>query len=117
MRDILLKLKNKDFAFRCIKLLQQSNRKHDIEMLTDADFCKRKFDMNYAILNEVAAFGSVDRNVYLDTAGNRRYYPEIIELFGHRYILCNDWYYNCKSNVRDTRTDFVNWVLAEQTKA
>lgn len=114
MKDELLKLKNKDFALRCIKILEQERREQDIIRLTDADYCKQKFDMNYAILSEVSRFGSVDRSAYLDATGNRRYYPDILDLFGRRYILCNDWYYNNKTNTRDTRTDFVNWVLVKQ---
>lgn len=26
-------------------------------------------------------------------------------------IVCNDWYYNTKKNKRDTRSNFVDWVI------
>ncbi len=111
MREILLSLKNKDFIFQCLELLIKSQRKKDIESLTDKDFCKHRFDMNYAILQEVSIVGSIPNKDFLDHCGNRRYYPQPVSAFGKRYIVCNDWYYNTKINMRDTRTDFVNWVI------
>lgn len=108
-KEQLMKYKNKDFAFSCIKILVSQGRKTDLEKLTNPAFCKTKFDMNYAILQEVPGENFSDVSYYFDNNGNRRYYPEIMELFGKHYILCNDWYYGKN---RDTRSDFVRWVLS-----
>lgn len=107
-----LTLKNKDFAFKMITLLIRKNQPQNLQLLTDPNFCKTKFDMNYPVLQEVPQVGSVPKEMFMDSAGNRRYYPEPISAFGTRYILCNDWYYKGKSSQRDTRTNFVNWVLS-----
>ena len=111
MRDQLLSLKNKDFIYQCLEILINGQRKADIEKLTDQDFCKRRFDMNYAILQEVSVLGPIPTHDFIDHCGKRRYYPQPVSAFGKRYIVCNDWYYNTKTNTRDTRTDFVNWVI------
>ena len=112
MREILLNMKNKDFAYKCISILIAKNRQEDIERLTEPSFCKTRFDMNFAILQEVPLYGVIPEADFMDHRHNRRYYPQPIIAFGKRYILCNDWYYKNKSNQRDTRTDFVNWILA-----
>ena len=52
-----------------------------------------------------------DEKIYMDNCGHRRYYPDVIPLFGKYYIVCNDWYYNNKSSTRDTRSAFLRWVL------
>jgi hypothetical protein len=110
MREALLSLKNKDFIYRCLKILIDSQRQKDLEKLTDPDFCKRCFDMYYAILQEVSLYDELPQACFRDHCGNRRYYPQPIEAFGKRYIVCNDWYYNGKTTKRNNRTDFVNWV-------
>ena len=107
----LLELKNKDFIFKCLEILIDKNRESDIIKLTDPDFCKRNFDMNFAILQEVSMYGEISENDFKDSSFNRRYYPQQIVAFNKRYIVCNDWYYKNKVNPRDTRTNFVDWVL------
>ena len=108
--DEILKLKNKDFVFRCLYILSEKNRKEDVERLTDVDFCKNRFNMYYAILQEVK-FDINDERIFMDNCGHRRYYPDVITLFDKKYIVCNDWFYNNKTNTRDTRTPFVRWVV------
>ena len=107
MREKLLLMKNKEFAYKCLSILIEAGRKEDFEKLTDDRFCKRNFDMNYPIISEVPLYGEIPQRDFRDHCLNRRYYPQPIIAFGKRYIVCNDWYYN----TRDTRTDFVNWVL------
>lgn len=107
MRENLLRMKNKAFAYKCLNILIEAGRKEDFERLTDHDFCKRNFDMNYPIIFEVSLHGEIPQTDFRDHCLNRRYYPQPIIAFGKRYIVCNDWYYN----IRDTRTNFVNWVL------
>lgn len=111
MREKLLEMKNKDFVYRCIDILITKSRKDDIEMLTKPTYCKQRFDMNYAILQEVPLYGTIPEIYFKDHCLNRRYYPQPIMAFGKRYIVCNDWYYKTKGNTRDTRTNFVDWVL------
>lgn len=108
--DEILRLKNKDFAFKCLSILNEKGKKEEVGKLTDAFFCKNKFDMNYAILQEVS-FETNSNEVFTDHCGYRRYYPDVITLFGKKYVVCNDWYYNNKTNTRDTRTAFIRWVL------
>lgn len=108
--DEILKLKNKDFVFRCLYILSEKNRKEDIERLTDVEFCKNRFNMYYAILQKVD-FEINDERIFMDNCGYRRYYPEVITLFEQKYIVCNDWFYNNKTNTRDTRTPFVRWIV------
>ncbi len=112
MRELLLSMKNKEFAYKCINILIDKGRQSDVEKLTASDFCKRKFDMNYPILQEVCQYGAVSDDCFIDAAHNRRYYPQPIIAFGKRYIICNDWYYNAKVNPRDTRSAFVDWILS-----
>lgn len=109
----LLKLKNKDFIYTCLDYLANNKEKSKeaFELLTDTDVCKRKFDMNYAILQEVSAFDTLALELYLDSAGYRRYYPEPYVTEGKRFLICNDWYYNTKTGKRDTRSEFLDWVL------
>lgn len=108
--DEILNLKNKDFVFKCLYILREKNRKEDIDRLTDVDFCKTRFNMYYAILQEVN-FDINDEKIFMDNCGYRRYYPDIVTLFNKKYIVCNDWFYNNKTNTRDTRTPFVRWVV------
>ena len=108
--DEILKLKNKDFVFKCLYILSERNKKYEVEKLTDVDFCKDNFDMNYAVLQEVD-FYTIDEKIFMDNCGYRRYYPDIITLFDKKYIVCNDWFYNNKSTQRDTRTPFIRWVV------
>ena len=109
----MLKLKNREFIYACLQILMNKNHKSDFDILVNSNECKRRFDMNYAILQKVCDFGSIDKSYFLDATGNRRYYPNTITFQGVRYIVCNDWYYEGKSNNRDTRTDFLNWVLKD----
>lgn len=111
MREKLLLMKNKDFAYNCLEILIKAGRKEDVEKLTNEHFCKRNFDMNFPVLSEVPLHGEIPERDFRDHCLNRRYYPQPIVAFGKRYIVCNDWYYNNKKNPRDTRTDFVNWIL------
>ena len=106
----MLKLKNKDFAFRCLEALIKSPNLTDEKVLklTNRAFCKDKFDMNYSILQEVNLTGSIHNDMFNDHAGNRRYYPNTILIKGKRYIVCNDWYYG---STRDTRTEFLKWCM------
>ncbi|MBO7148288.1 MAG: hypothetical protein J6V93_00360 [Clostridia bacterium] len=108
--DEILRLKNKDFAFKCLYILEEKNKKQDVEKLTNPIFCKNYFDMNFAILQEITS-PLADNKIFKDNSGYRRYYPDIITLFDRQYIVCNDWYYNNKSTTRDTRTSFLKWVL------
>ena len=110
MKDKLLQMKNKDFVYKCLNIMIEAGRNVDLEKLTDPNFCKNRFDMNYAILQEVSLEGEIGQKTFRDHCLNRRYYPQPIIAFGKRYIVCNDWYYNTK-NKRDTRTGFVTWVL------
>lgn len=111
MREQLLALKNKDFIYQSLSILIANNRKFYIEKLTECDFCKKRFDMNLAILQEVSPSGSISEKDFSDNSGHRRYYPKPICAFGKRYIVCNDWYYKSTSTTRDTRTNFVDWIL------
>lgn len=111
MKNTLLSLTNKEFSYSCISILIEKQRPADIIKLTDPIFCKQKFHMKYAILKEVPLIENIPKETFLDHTLKRRYYPEPIVAYGKNYILCNDWYYKGKSK-RDTRTNFVNWVLA-----
>lgn len=111
MRDKLFSLKNKEFIYQCLIILINQQRKDDIEKLINPDYCKDRFDMNYAILQEVPLYGSIPDKDFLDHCGYRRYYSQPVTAFGKRYIVCNDWYYNAEINKRDTRTDFVEWII------
>lgn len=76
----VLKLKNKKFAFHCLEQLKKSGNLSDDKLvkLTSKNFCKDKFDMNYPVLQEVNYIGNINREIFLDHAGNRRYYPDTI---------------------------------------
>jgi len=106
----VLKLKNKEFAFYCLDQLKNDLSANDerVTKLTNKGYCKDKFDMNYPILQEVNRFGTINNDLFRDSVGNRRYYPETIILNDKRFIVCNDWYYG---NKRDTRTEFAKWCL------
>lgn len=110
-KEDLLSLKNKDFILACLKILSENKDSSALSILTNASECKRRFDMNYPILQEVSSVGSIDQKLFRDTCGHRRYYPDTIVMWGKRFIICNDWYYKTKANTRDTRTDFVDWVI------
>jgi hypothetical protein len=101
-------MKDEEFTYECIQLLIKKGRIENIEHLADRDYCKRRFDMNYPVLQKVSPMGTIDSSMFTDHAGNRRYYPLPIQYNGKHYIPCNDWYYGTH---RDTRTDFVEWVL------
>ena len=111
MKEKLLELKNKDFVYKCLDILITQRREDDFVMLTNPNFCKLRFDMNFAILQEVPLYGEIPEREFKDRCLNRRYYPQPIIAFGKRFIVCNDWYYKTKVNKRDTRSNFVEWVL------
>lgn len=110
-RENILNLKNKEFIFTCLDMLKSKCRADYLSVLTNPDESKRRFDMNFSILQEVSSIGSISKEHFMDTSGHRRYYPDTFSDAGRRFIVCNDWYYNTKSNKRDTRTEFVNWVF------
>lgn len=110
-KEQILQMKNKDFVYQCLNILIEKGREKDVEKLTDPVYCKRKFDMNFSILQEVPRCGAILQADFFDHAHNRRYYPEPIIAFDKRYIVCNDWYYNTRTNKRDTRGEFVDWIL------
>ena len=102
-------LKNKDFIFRCLEILTHSNCPADLwlKVLLSSDTCHNLFSMQYPILQEVSRLGSVQKEMFLDCCGRRRYYPDIFKFDDRQFIVCNDWYYG---NRRDTRTPFIKWI-------
>lgn len=111
MKEVM-KLKNKEFVFHCLEHLKKSGNfsEDKLAKLTNKNFCKDKFDMNYPVLQEVNYAGSINKEMFLDHAGNRRYYPDTIIINEKRYIVCNDWYYG---STRDTRSEFARWCLVD----
>lgn len=110
-KENLLALENKEFIMECINIINRNGSNDDVLKLTDYNYCNQFFDMYFAILKQVSSVGLVPADLYRDKTGKRRYYPNIISLFDQRYIVCNDWYYKNKTNPRDTRSAFVQWVL------
>ena len=65
------------------KLLQES----DIQNLTNKDFCKTTFNINYPVLKFYDQ--SIDDNEQKQINNYPRYYTDI---YSNKYLLCKEWY-------------------------
>lgn len=110
--DRVAELENKQFAFACMRLLENAGAttSENLAKLQEPVFCKREFDMQFPILKNVAEseIGEIDRLVR-DGDGRQRYYKQVIRLGQGEYVVTNDWYGLGKTK-RDTRTPFLSWI-------
>ncbi|GHV59526.1 hypothetical protein FACS1894103_3070 [Campylobacterota bacterium] len=120
--DHILKLPNKQFIPECFKLIQSWDiSDSDFKALTDVDIAnaviKPQHRYTYPIVVEVAIDEEVTQAI-THIKKRRRYYDNIFEYKGKRYLLCNDWYYppRSKKNTKDTRTEFIEWLKRMETK-
>ena len=111
MEKVLEKLSNKDFAFRCIDLLDEHNvLEKSINVLTNKDLCSRYFRCSgFPVLSEVSYYGEPTRNDCYQ-GSRQRYYMEKIVCGKRAFVLTNHWYGPNKS-MPDNRTPFQRWVL------
>jgi len=101
------KLGNKEFAFQCLKLMQDYGLLEDnLAILTDAQECKENLGHYFPILLEKNSNNSTK-----DKNGRNRYYIEpFFQYNGKEYYVTNDWYEktkekssnnNCKEAIDD----------------
>ena len=104
----ILKLSNKDFAFRLLEIMKDYELiEKNLTTLTDVQACKN-LGHTFPILLEADG-----ENSSKDNSGRDRYYPnDLFEYNGKKYYVTNDWYEKTKekSNNRDNRTKFLEWI-------
>ncbi|MDO4880852.1 MAG: hypothetical protein Q3983_06190 [Capnocytophaga sp.] len=109
--DEINKLSNKDFAFRCLDLMEEYGVLEDnLSTLTNAQECKETLGHYFPILLE---------NNKENTANNKdlkdRYYAKpFFEYNGKQYYVTNDWYEKteAKASNRDNRPIFIGWIYS-----
>ena len=113
VRAGLAKLENKDFARACVSLMRDGGMPaEDFERLADPDFCEREFGSAFPVLRRTfAACGNLPKGeVMVD--GAQRYYYDVHEIRGKRYLVTNDWYGFRPGARRNNRSPFVEWLLS-----
>lgn len=105
------KLGNKEFAFQCLKLMQDYGLLEDnLAILTDAQECKENLGHYFPILLEKNSNNSTK-----DKNGRNRYYTEpFFQYNGKEYYVTNDWYEKKegKASNRDNRPIFIDWIYS-----
>ena len=105
------KLENKEFAFQCLKLMQDYGVLEDnLSILTDAQECKENLGHYFPILLEKNRCNSIK-----DKNGRNRYYTEpFFQYNGKEYYVTNDWYEKKegKASNRDNRPIFIDWIYS-----
>lgn len=111
MIEKLSKMSNKQFIFTCLDMLKKEGKLNEknINLLSDKEYCSKKFLCRFAILSEVPILDEISNDYYNDNSGHRRYYPERYEIGEKAFIVTNHWYGPQKSNP-DDRTPFMQWV-------
>ncbi len=117
--ETLEKLPNKEFAFKCLTLLQNNGGLDDkvLATLTDIDECKRLFCFSsnrFSILREIKSGFTTEelQEQRRDTSGKYRYYKDVLVLNNKQYIVTNHWYGPNKS-MPDNRTPFLTWIKSK----
>ncbi len=96
----LLTLENKQFAFESIKILKKYMNDEVLNILTTKELSNKNTKHLYAILTE--------ENSQYDP---RRYYQEIVDIFGKKYKLSNDWYLKNDDNSGwDNRNSYIDFI-------
>ena len=105
------KLGNKEFAFQCLKLMQDYGLLEDnLAILTDAQECKENLGHYFPILLKKNSNNSTK-----DKNGRNRYYTEpFFQYNGKEYYVTNDWYEKKegKASNRDNRPIFIDWIYS-----
>ena len=112
--DMFMKLKvfeNKEFILKALNMIKQNSKVFDdvIEYLTNRDYCKDIFELQFELLREIKPGLSSDdiRRLYYDNANclHLRYYNKNIFVYkSKKYIVCNHWY-------GIQRDKFIKWLI------
>ena len=105
------KLENKEFAFQCLKLMQDYGLLEDnLAILTDAQECKETLGHYFPILLE-----NTKENISNNKDLEDRYYAKpFFQYNGKEYYVTNDWYEKKegKTSNRDNRPIFIDWIYS-----
>lgn len=65
----------------------------EIENLCKRDYSNWKFGLNFAMLKEVDLENGISIDVQKrDHKGYNRYYKDLYDIYGKKYLLCSQWY-------------------------
>lgn len=105
-------LSNKEFAFRCMKLLSDKNIPLNIIIcLTDHEFCKINFNCKKPILKLVNSQYNIPQEIINDYTNQPRFDKDTFNYNGNFFLITNYWY-GPNTNHPDNKTPFYNWVLS-----
>lgn len=107
-------LENSQFSNMIMSILEKHKilETADIEQLTSQSFCLDKFHSSYPILKEVSDSKEDVTLQIRDRTGRTRYYGEIYDFKGRKFVTTSQLYGLQKSSRnRDNRTPFYHWVL------
>jgi hypothetical protein len=109
MKGYLEGLGNKSFAFECLRLLEENNVPVEVVYrLTDVDYCRHNLDCREAIL-KISSETPMRKDI-ADNCGRPRFYSEVYNYRGHYFLVTNFWY-GPKTQIKDNRTPFMDWVF------
>ena len=104
---------NRAFAFACVGIMQanpDSFSEDDISALQDPDRCKGIYDYRLPVLNAVAS-ESLANDDEVRINKRQRYYRDVFELRGERFVITNNWFGRDCIN-RENRGPFLDWILS-----
>ena len=105
------KLKNKEFAFECLKLMDEYGLLEDnLSTLTNRQECKETLGHYFPILLENTK-ENISNNKDLE---DRYYVKPFFQYNGKEYYVTNDWYEKKegKASNRDNRPIFIDWIYS-----
>ncbi|MGJ9384486.1 DUF6946 family protein [Salipaludibacillus sp. CF4.18] len=88
-----------------IKNRQLSNEM--VEWLTDTEYCKEVFDINYPVLKKLDE--TVPSSEQRKIRGYNRYWTKIVYIHQARYLICNDWH-------ERNRVKYQRWLVRVENK-
>lgn len=84
---------------QCVLMPMLENGKateQEITFMQNADYSKEHFDINYPLLV------AIDKNF-----SSARYYSKVLNIYGKKYRMCNDWY---EKHPNDDRPFLLRWI-------
>ena len=112
--DYLLQIeKNEKFAKEAMRILSEKVgfTAEMITKMTDIEWSRKITRRALSLLLEIPVDSTSEdiEKLITDSNGHNRYYPDVYDILGKKYVIINNWFYNGKSGI-DNRTPFVEWI-------
>ncbi|MDD6918432.1 MAG: hypothetical protein PUI80_02135 [Peptoniphilaceae bacterium] len=112
--DNVSKNNNKQLVLKCFELLIKNDAidNEDITNLLNEEYCKLKFSRTkFPVLIEIDNENEIDKYAK-DNNEWQRYYKQIININGRKFLVSNFWYGSNGSQV-DSKAPFYEWVISK----